>query len=299
RQRERQVLEQHAVAVSLRDLVRLDHEVPEPRGRRDGDLVRLATGLELLRRELVEARETRFRFRAPRAGIRAHPLELRLDRALARGLLLLLDLEPLLFLLEPRAVVALPRDAVAAIELEDPTRDVVEEVAVVGHRDHGAGEGFQEPLEPRDGLRVAMVRRLVEQQHVGIAQQQPAERDAPALAARKRRDVRVPRRQAQRVRRDLELALELPAADRVDLVLELALLLEQLRHLVVAERLGELVADLVEALHEPEQVRDAFLDDRTHVLLRIERGLLREKADLDAGLRTRLALELRVDAGHD
>ncbi len=132
----------------------------------------------------------------------------------------------------------MPRDAVAAIELEDPARDVVEEVAIVRHGDHGAGEFLQEPLEPRDGFRVEMVRGLVEQQHVGVRQQQPAQRHAAAFAAGQRLYVRIPRRQAQRVGRDVELALELPAAGRIDRVLQLALLLEQAIHLVVFERLA-------------------------------------------------------------
>ena len=38
-------------------------------------------------------------------------------------------------------------------------------------------------LEPADGLGVEVVRRLVEQQQVGRGEQQPAERDAAALAA--------------------------------------------------------------------------------------------------------------------
>ena len=161
------------------------------------------------------------------------------------------------------------------------------------------GKFLEEPLEPRDGLGVEVVRRLVEQQHVGIRQQQAAQRDAAALAARQRLHARVPRRQAQRIGGDLELALELPAAGGVDGFLQLALLLEQLVHLVVFERLGELVADLVEALDELQLIRDAFLDDGAHVLGGIERGLLRQETDLDAGLRPRLAFELRVDAGHD
>src|SRR5690606_38455105 len=99
----------------------------------------LVPRLELLRAELLEALQTRFRFRLPRLRIRADPFELGLDRTLPRGLLLLLEREPLLLLLEPRRVVALPRDAVASVELEDPAGDVVEEVAVVGDRHHGAG----------------------------------------------------------------------------------------------------------------------------------------------------------------
>ena len=59
-------------------------------------------------------------------------------------------------------------------------------------------------------------------------------------------------------------------------ILQLALLLEQPVHLVVLERLGELVADLVEALDQRELIGDAFLDDGAHVLRGIERGLLRQ-----------------------
>ena len=75
----------------------------------------------------------------------------------------------------------------AAVELEDPAGDVVEEVAVVGDGDDGALVLLEEALEPRDRLGVEVVRRLVEQQQVGRGEQQPAERDAPALAAGERR----------------------------------------------------------------------------------------------------------------
>ena len=74
----------------------------------------------------------------------------------------------------------------AAIELEDPARDVVEEVPVVGHRDDGAVVLLQVPLEPRDRLGVEVVRRLVEQQQIGLRQQQAAQRDPAALATGQR-----------------------------------------------------------------------------------------------------------------
>ena len=62
----------------------------------------------------------------------------------------------------------------AAVELEDPFRGVVKKVAVVRDRDHGAGKFGQELLEPLDALRIEMVGGLVEQQHAGLGQQQPA-----------------------------------------------------------------------------------------------------------------------------
>src|SRR5439155_21370124 len=85
------------------------------------------------------------------AGARRHlhPLELAGQRALAREIGLFLLPQALALLLEPGRIVALPRDSVAAIELEDPARHVVEEIAIVGDRDARAGVFLQEALEPR------------------------------------------------------------------------------------------------------------------------------------------------------
>jgi hypothetical protein len=79
----------------------------------------------------------------------------------------------------------------------------------------------------------------------------------------------------------------------------LRLLVEQLVHLVVFERFGKLLADLVVALDELHHLAEAFLDDLAHAAAGGEVGFLRQKADADAGLRSGLALEFLVDAGHD
>ena len=55
----------------------------------------------------------------------------------------------------------------------------------MGDRDDGAGEGVQEALQPRHRLGVEVVGRLVQQQHVGLREQQP--RTAPRAVARRRR----------------------------------------------------------------------------------------------------------------
>ncbi len=97
----------------------------------------------------------------------------------------------------------------------------------MGHRDHRSRVFLQEALQPGDGFGVEMVGRLVEQQHVGLRQQQPAERDAAALTAGQLGDVGVARRAAQRVHGDLDGAVEVPGVGGVDLLLQLALLGEQ------------------------------------------------------------------------
>ena len=175
------------------------------------------------------------------------PLELALERPLALALRLLFLLQPVLLLLEPRRVVAFPGNAVAAIELENPAGDVVEEVPVVRDGDDRARVVLQKALEPGDRFGVEVVGRLVEQQQIGRLQQQPAQRDAAALAARERRDVSVGRRQPQRVHRELEARIEIPGVGGVDLVLNLRLLVEHLVHLVGRQVLAELRVDLVVA----------------------------------------------------
>ena len=205
-QRERQVLDQQPVAEALAQAVGLDHHVAEARARRDVDLDRVELDVALLGEQPLVVVQARLGLLAPALRVLAHPLELGRDRALARGLLALLLREALLLLLEPARVVALEREAAAAVELEDPARDVVEEVAIVGDGDDRALVLLEVPLEPGDRLGVEVVRRLVEQQQVGRGEQQPAERDAAALAAGERRDVGVGGREAQRVHRLVELA---------------------------------------------------------------------------------------------
>ena len=64
-------------------------------------------------------------------------------------------------------------------------------------------------------------------------------------------------------------------------------------------RLGELLADLVEALDQREHLAEAFLRDLPHGLAGGQLRLLGQVADADAGLRPGLAFELLVDARHD
>src|SRR5438477_3848995 len=188
RQVEVDAVHEQPVAVPLAEPARLDHEVAEPRTRRDRDARGTAArfGRLVLREELLVGGEPRLALRLARARRHPHPLELACKRPAARRGFLLLLREPPLLLLEPRGVVPLPRDAEAAVELQDPAGDVVEEVAVVGDGDDGAWIFLEMALEPRDGFRVEVVGGLVEEEQVGLAEEDLAERDAPALASRER-----------------------------------------------------------------------------------------------------------------
>ena len=294
-----EVVDEQAVAVRLAQVFRFDDDIAQALARRDVDLVGLVAFLEFARGELFVTRDARLVLGAAAFRARAHPLEFGRELLAQAFVGSLFRGETRALLFEPGGVVALIGNAVATVEFEDPFGDVVEEVAIVRDRDDGRRIGLEVFLEPRDGLGVEMVGGLVEQQHVGRGQQQAAQRDAAFFTAREFVDDRVPRRQAQRVGGDLEFALELPAADRVDGVLQLGLLFEQLVHLVVVHGFGELVADLIEARDLRERSAETFHHDAAHVLVRIELRLLRQITDLDAGLRARLAFEIGVYPAHD
>ena len=300
RQVEGEVLHEETVAVGLLHALRLDDDVAEARAGRDEDLLRLAARLgAAVGEQRLVALDARLALRVPRARRHLDPLELALQRAALRALGLLLELEPALLLLEPARVVALPRDARAAVELEDPAGDVVEEVAVVSDGDDGAGILGEVPLEPGDRLGVEVVRRLVEEQEVRLLEEDLAERDAPLLAARDLRDVRVRRREAERVHRDLELTVELPRVGRLDRVLHALVLRHDLLALRLGELLGELLVELLEALEQAARLRDGLLDVAEDVLRRVEPGVLREEADARAVGREGVAGEVLLDSRHD
>ena len=130
-----------------------------------------------------------------------------------------------------------------------------------------------------DRLSVEVVRGLVEQKDVRFLDQQPAERDSAALPAGENGNGRIGRRAAQRVHGDLELGLELPAIGRLDLLLEVALLFEELFHLVRRDLRAQLVADLFELSEKTQQLRAALLDDLLDGLVWIELRLLLEESD--------------------
>ena len=79
-------------------------------------------------------------------------------------------------------------------------------------------------LQPGYRFGIEVVGRLIEQQQVGFGQQQPAQCHAPALTTGQRRHVSVALRASERVHRHFDLAVQIPGAQRLDLVLQFGLL---------------------------------------------------------------------------
>ncbi len=239
---------------------------------------------------------TRLGFRLASLGVLPHPFQFLFHRLHVRVDLLVLGLQPRFLLLQPARVVALPRDAVAAVEFEYPFGGVVEEVAIVGDRDHGAGEAHEELFQPFHRFGVEVVGRFVQQQHVGFLQQQLAQRDAALLAAGEVLDVRIPRRQAQRVGGDLELVFGVGAGCG-DHGFEPRLFGGERVEVGILFGIGGI--HLVEFLLRGEHFAEALLHFLAHGVVGIELRFLRQVADGDVGLVLHLAVVFLVHAGHD
>ncbi len=103
----------------------------------------------------------------------------------------------------------------AAVDLANPLGNVVEEVAIVRHGEHGALVAMKELLQPQHRFGIQVVGGLVEQQQVGGLEQQAAQRHATAFAARKRSPACRGRGTAARPWPD-QLAVKVPAVGGVD-----------------------------------------------------------------------------------
>ena len=76
-------------------------------------------------------------------------------------------------------------------QLEHRRRHGLEEPAVVRDEDHAGVECRELPLEPLEALDVEVVRRLVQQDQVGIARERPRQRRACQLTTRERRELAI------------------------------------------------------------------------------------------------------------
>ena len=186
------------------------------------------------------------------------------------------------------------RVALAAVQLQRPFGHQIQEVAVVGHQDDAAREGLEVVLQPRHRLGVEVVGRFVEQQHVGLGQQQPGQGHAALLTAGQVGRFPVVRRAAQGVHGHFDARVDVPDVAGVDLFLQG----RHLGHQLVGVFLGHFHGDGVEAV-DPLLLLAPGLDVLADVQAVVELGLLLEVAALDSVGGACLAGELGVQPGHD
>ncbi len=278
RQEERQILDEQAIIEALGEMARVHDDVAEARSRRDHNLEAVRAPLRGfgLGHEFVKGTHAGLALTLTSSRGHSNPVEFSFERALTCFVRLLFGGEACLLLLQPRGVVALPRNTVTTIQFQDPRRGVVQEVAIVGDRDHGAGVVLEEALKPRDRFCVEVVRRFIEQEQVGLGEQEPTERHSTALATRQRAHVRVGRGKTQRVHGDLECAFKVPGPRGVDLGLQIGLLGEQCVEIRV--RVGHRRAHFIETHEQIALLAHAVGDVAHYVLGLVELRFLREIA---------------------
>src|SRR5688572_6082878 len=163
RKRKFHLLEQELVVVTLRNAVSFDHGIAEPLAGRDKDLEVLTAFFRFGRDELFVIVDARFRLGMPPFRRHPYPFKLAFECLLSFVFGFLLLSKSILFLLKPRRVISLPRNAFSAIELQDPSGDIIEKIPVVRHRDDSAFVPLQMLLKPAHSFGVEMVCRLIEQ----------------------------------------------------------------------------------------------------------------------------------------
>ena len=297
RQGEGEVFVEQLVAVGFADTIHLQHFITEPRAIRNKYLEVLLLLFDVFVEESVVGGQTGFALSMTGLGGHAHPLQLALQCFAALALLLLLHGQAGGLLLEPGAVVALPGNALAAVEFEDPARHVVEEVAVVGDGDDGAFVLLEVLLQPVDALGVEVVGRLVEQQDVGLLQEQAAEGHAAAFAAAEVGHQLVLVGTAEGVHGAFQLGVEVPSVVGFQQLRELSLAGDELVEVGIG--LGEGVVHLVVLLQQVDDLLHGLLHHLLDGFGVVELGLLLEVAHAVAGGEDHLALVVLVDAGDD
>ena len=183
--------------------------------------------VRLLGEHLLVRGETRLALRLPARGAILTHFELALERLLGARTRSSLPAGGGSSSAPATTCSCLPRDARAAVELEDPARDVVEEVAVVRHGDDRALVPCRWRSSHATDSASRMVGRFVEQQQVGLQSSSGSatrRRSPPDFDPRRR-----PRAGSEGRHGDLELASRSQVAG-VHRVRRLPCLLDELVH---------------------------------------------------------------------
>ena len=167
----------------------------------------------------------------------------------------------------------------APVELDDAGGDGVDEVAVVADEEEGAGPGRQVLFEPGDGVDVEVVRRLVEDEDVGLGQQQSGEGHPhpPATGQLADRPVVGIGREAESVQDAMGLGLQGVPAQLLEARPGLAVPLEDPLVVGVVD-VAESILEMVEATGQLDEMLGAGDGLLEHRALAVTLEVLREVA---------------------
>ena len=183
-----EVIEEHMSVVGLTYIDEFDRRLAES-GPDGAQLQRLFLRRSVHRGELFITLEAALLLRGTRLRTAHHPLQLIPEDVLTCPLLRAGDVHALGLQLEIAGVVRLIAVELALIELDDTVADLIEEVAVMGNHQQRSLVALEVVLEPFGHRAVEMIRRLVEDQQIGGAEQGTCERHTLLLSARELPDL--------------------------------------------------------------------------------------------------------------
>ena len=142
-----------------------------------------------------------------------------------------------------------------------------------------------------------MVGGLIEEQQIGLGEQESTQGDTTTLATGQGGHVSIRRWETEGVHRDLERPFELPGAEGVDSGLEFGLLTEQC--VEVGIRISEGCTDFFKALEEITLFGNTIGHVADHIFGGVEFWFLGEVANSEARSEPSLTSEAVIEARHD
>ena len=294
-----QVFDEQLVAHALGYVLKGDDGLAKARSRGNVDLQILCPAGALVGKHGLVGIDAGLALGVTALGGHAYPLEFVGQGLLALGLDLFFLGQALFLLFEPGGVVALPGNAAAPVEFEDPACHVVQEVAVVGHGYDSAGEGVQIVFQPLHGLGVQMVCGFVKEQDVRGSEQQAAQGHAAPFATGNLRDGHVRIGAAQGVHGHFHPGVQIPDVLCIHLFLDLCLALDESVHGIVVHGFRKLCVDLLELLGNGLEGGNTVFHNLAHCAGLVAQRLLLKVANGVARGQHCLAVKGIVHAGKD
>ena len=172
----------------------------------------------------------------------------------------------------------------------------------MGYGNHSALVLVEVLLQPVDALSVEVVGRFVEQQHIGLFEQQAAQSHTAAFATRQVLSLLVGWWQIERCHSTVEASFKVPSVGRVENALHLSLTGEKFVHLVLVFVIfwkSKLLVDFLIFLQCIDHLLNALFHELKYGLVVVEWWVLWQIAHAVAWCPNHVALVIVVDAGND
>ena len=264
-------LEDPRRAVRLVHALQVEHHPPALLAGREREMDALALGRHLDGHDLVEHLDPVLHLGGLGGGV-PEPVDEHLDPCdflVLPPLGVAQPLEALVALHEVLGVVAVVVDERAQVDVGDAIHHGVEEEPVVRHENHRVRVVVQVLLEPVPRVEIEVVGRLVEEEQVGLRQQQLREGDAHLPAARecRRRLVVVGRAEPEPLQHRVDLQVDRVAVVQPEAILQVAVAVQH--HLVLAFGHGRVGQALLDRLHLPAHIQQPLEGEGRFLVQRV------------------------------